>query len=243
MQTPSNELSRGTPMAHVEDKLLDHDYDGIRELDNKLPGWWLMILYGSVVFAVLYMLWFHVLRIGDLSADEYQKEMNPAYVRVRAADEAILGVFKVYHSPYYNPHGDVTPRLASLQTPAAAFVLLDRESDSTTYAALTDQASLEAGKDFFIKVCSSCHGRLGEGGVGPNLTDDYWIHGAGISNIVKSIEYGYPAKGMVSWRGYLNKDEILQTASYITTLRGTHPPQAKAPEGELAPEYDSDAGH
>ncbi len=220
-------------MDPVEDNLLDHDYDGIRELDNELPTWWLMILYGSIAFAFVYMVWFHVLGVGYLSTDEYMKEMDPSYVRVRPADEALLGVFTTYHSPYYNPRGDMTPWREAMGTERPAFVMLDRASDTTSYAVLTDETSIETGRDIYYKNCASCHGRQGEGGVGPNLTDDYWIHGAKITDIVKTIEYGVPAKGMISWRGYLDKDQILQAASFIHTLKGTNPPNPKAPEGDL----------
>jgi len=79
-----------------------------------------LILYGTVAFAVVYMLWYHVLGIGYLSADEYLKDMDPAYVRVRPPDEAIFGVIKTYHSPYYNPRGDVTPWKEALETETPA---------------------------------------------------------------------------------------------------------------------------
>ncbi len=59
-----------------EPLLLDHDYDGIRELDNNLPRWWVWLFYLSIVFAVIYMLYYHVLRIGNLQAAEYEKEMK-----------------------------------------------------------------------------------------------------------------------------------------------------------------------
>jgi len=100
-------------------------------------------------------------------------------------------------------------------------VILDRKSDTTTYTFLADEESIEQGREIFYKNCASCHGKLGEGSVGPNLTDDYWILGGKFSDIVKTIEYGSPAKGMVSWRGYLNNDQVLQTASFIHTLKGT----------------------
>jgi cytochrome c oxidase cbb3-type subunit 3 len=220
-------------MTNADDKLLDHDYDGIRELDNELPAWWLLILYGSIAFAVVYMIWFHVLGFGYLSADEYNKEIDPLYVRVRPPDEKLLGVFAAYHSPYYDPRGDMTPWKEAMAEPVAAVVVLDRASDTSVYTVLSDEESFEEGRELFYKNCASCHGRSGEGSVGPNLTDDYWIHGARFSDIVKTVEYGVPAKGMISWRGYLKKDQILQTASFVHTLKGTNPPNAKAPEGDL----------
>ena len=97
---------------------------------------------------------------------------------------------------------------------------------------LTDEASLASGKSIFITNCATCHGQAGEGGIGPNMTDDYFIHGPGMTNTVSIIEKGVPAKGMISWRGILKEQQILEVASYILTLRGTNPPNGKAPQGE-----------
>ncbi|OFY16899.1 MAG: hypothetical protein A2X11_00790 [Bacteroidetes bacterium GWE2_42_24] len=101
---------------------------------------------------------------------------------------------------------------------------------------LTDQASLDAGKKIFNdKLCYSCHGMLGEGNaVGPNLTDDYWIHGSSIEKVVEVLINGVPAKGMAPFKDQLTKEQILQVASYVLSLHGTNPPNAKAPQGEKA---------
>jgi len=115
-------------------------------------------------------------------------------------------------------------------------ILVTRESDTVTYAAAVDASLIATGRETFEKVCAQCHGKLGEGGVGPNLTDDYWLHGADITSVVKSVKYGYPAKGMIPWRGTLAEDEIINVSSYVLTLRGTNPPNAKAPQGELVTE-------
>jgi cytochrome c oxidase cbb3-type subunit 3 len=110
---------------------------------------------------------------------------------------------------------------------------MSRESDTTTYVLTTDDATLTAGREIYLRHCATCHGTAGQGGVGPNLTDDYWLHGGSPSDIVKTIRYGFPAKGMVAWLGTLKPDEILQAASFVTNLHGTNPANAKPPEGEL----------
>ena len=264
-----------------KDILLDHDYDGIKELDNDLPPWWLYMFYLSIVFSVVYLLYFHVLGWGDLSAVEYEKEMNPNYVAVEKGSTSLI---PTYHSPYYNPAGDVTPKIRKLFDsyigPKVGFDALvkeamvrgtedQRESLKKTFPelwaevsaggvpaaaaksapakeaaaptakdtgkklkALTDAASLAKGKDIFQKNCVSCHGAQGQGGIGPNLTDDYWLHGAGINNVAHTITVGVPAKGMISWRGVLTDEQILQVASYVLTLHGTNPPNPKEPQGE-----------
>jgi cytochrome c oxidase cbb3-type subunit 3 len=97
---------------------------------------------------------------------------------------------------------------------------------------LTDAQSLAEGAEIFKANCLACHGAAGEGGVGPNMTDEYWVHGGGIKNIFKTIKYGVPEKGMISWKSQLKPVAMQKVSSYILTLQGTNPPNAKAPEGE-----------
>ena len=224
-------------MIEHDAKLLDHEYDGIRELDNNLPQWWLWLLWFTLAWGVLYFAYYHILGIGYSSADEYLLEMNSDYVRHQESDTKVLGIIPQYHSPLYDLEGDMTPWMISQGMEKVAYVEVTRESDTSFYTALVDLAAIQSGKKIFTKSCMQCHGKVGEGGIGPNLTDDYWLHGAGMTNIVKSMKYGYPAKGMISWRGFLTEDEIIQTASYVITLRGSNPPNGKQPQGELVTEF------
>ncbi len=223
-------------MSEENDKLLDHDYDGIKELDNDLPTWWLWLFYVTIAWAVLYMLFYHVFSIGYLQTDEYKQEMNPNYVRVSEADSKTLGILDSYHSPFYTPKGDITPRMILMGAGQVAYIEETAESDTVQYVALTEIADLTAGKALFTRNCLQCHGAAGEGGIGPNLTDNYWIHGNTFTNVVKSVKYGYPAKGMISWRAFLKPEEIIKVASFVQTLKGTNPPNQKAPQGELVEE-------
>jgi cytochrome c oxidase cbb3-type subunit 3 len=111
--------------------------------------------------------------------------------------------------------------------------------DEKTLTALTDVASLNTGKDIFVKNCAVCHTEKGGGLVGPNLTDDYWIHGGGIKNVYAVIKEGVPAKGMISWKAQLNPRQIQEVSSFILTLRGTNPPNPKAPEGVIYVQQDT----
>ncbi len=275
-------------MSEKKDVLMDHDYDGIRELDNDLPPWWLYLFYITIIYAVLYMAYYHVFDIGDSSYAEYMKDMNPGWTETKVESEGLL---KTYHSPFYGKGKDLTPRLRaelmaarSSATPTdypieagsalgeisfedliqAAMLKADEanlqklqqtfpeiwaalekgepagagaaatpaEAPSASFTALSDEASLSAGKNIFLTNCITCHGKMGEGGIGPNLTDDYWIHGAGINNVMHTIINGVPAKGMIAWGKILNEEQMLQVASYILTLHGTNPPNGKAPQGE-----------
>jgi len=107
--------------------------------------------------------------------------------------------------------------------------LLNEENVTIT----NDAAALANGKNTFIKNCAACHGQNGEGLVGPNFTDDYWIHGNKINDLFKTIKYGVPAKGMISWQTQLDPNQMQEVASYILTLRGSNPANPKAPEGTI----------
>ncbi len=223
-------------MSENKDKLLEHDYDGIQELDNDLPRWWVGMFVGCIIWSVLYMGYYHIANIGYLSDDEYKLELDASYVRPAQLDAKLLGFLPEYHSPNYSPNGDLTPWQIAQGLNLPAYVELNRDDDTTVYIALVDEESLTEGHTVFVRNCASCHGNLGEGGVGPNLTDDYWLHGNDITSVVKSIGYGYPTKGMISWRGMIKPEQILMVASHVQTLKGTNPPNPKAPQGDLVTE-------
>lgn len=175
--------------------LLDHEYDGIRELDNKLPRWWVWLFNLSIVFAVIYFGYYHVLGKGRLMAAQYQEEM-------RVGDEI------------------------------KARAVAEFESKMITLQPSADAAVLAEGKETFTNLCAPCHRPDGGGLVGPNLTDDYWIHGGEFVDNLKIIWNGVPSKGMVTWRGVLKPSTIHAVGSYIYTLRGTQPPNPKPPENQ-----------
>jgi cytochrome c oxidase cbb3-type subunit 3 len=182
--------------------LLDHEVDGIHELDNKLPRWWVLLFYGTILFAALYLGYYHVygyLRPGAVkfSADEYLTEM--------AAGNLLKS----------NAMSRFEADIASLQPSK-------------------DAVALANGKQTFLRLCAPCHRADGGGLVGPNLTDDYWIHGSLFADNVRTIWNGVPEKGMITWKSYLKPKEVIEVASFIYTLRGTHPPNPKPPEN-LAP--------
>lgn len=178
-----------------EVSLLEHDADGIQELDNLLPRWWVWLFWGCNVFAVSYMLFFHTFKLGDLQAAAYAKE-------ARAGEE--------------------------LKTKALA----EFESNLDSLTPSTEQPVLSQGAQIYTTYCAPCHRPDGGGLVGPNLTDDYWIHGAGYQDSVRTIINGVPEKGMLSWRGVLKPNEVQAVASYIYGLRGSNPPSPKLPENQ-----------
>lgn len=177
--------------------LLDHEYDGIRELDNKLPRWWVWLFNITIVFAAVYLLYYHVLG-GPTSAQEYAAEMKSG----EQLKSAAMGKFEA--------------GIAALQP-------------STDTAVLTD------GREIYARLCAPCHRADGGGLVGPNLTDDYWIHGSKYSDTVTVIWNGVPAKGMITWKNTLKPDQIQAVASYIYTLRGAKLATPGKPPENLAP--------
>lgn len=275
-------------MAKMKEKdiLTDHDYDGIKEFDNDLPPWWLWLFYLSILWAVVYMVHYHVLGTGDSPLTEYQKEMDPSWKAPAETHDFSIG----YRSPFYTGRQDITP-LSRIESAAAleaekafqaaveggkmtassleslsfeelvqaAMTVASPEQlgklqqafpeiqptlkDGAKVASaapaisvepLTDAASLASGESIFTTNCVSCHGKAAGGGIGPNLTDDYYLHGPTPGNMVTTITSGVPAKGMISWRGILTDKQILEVASYILTLKGSDPANAKAPQGEKA---------
>ncbi len=222
-------------MSKADGKLLDHNYDGIQELDNKLPPWWLNLFYFTIIWAVLYLLYYHVLGMGDLQIAEYQKEMNPNWKASTEATSSMPG----YVTPLAGKGAErpnVSENEPSGGTGAAPVVAEKeevKEEASVNYEPFTDAASLEEGHKVFIQNCAACHGQKGEGIIGPNLTDKYWLHGDGSFNaIVKVIQEGVPTKGMIAWKPVLPEEKLLQAASYILSLKGSNPPNGKAPQGE-----------
>lgn len=186
------------PVEKEQDVMLDHNYDGIKELDNSLPPWWVAMFYITIGFAVVYMTYYHFTDKGPGSAEEYEMEME-------RADKAIQ---------------------AFLATQANLV-------DETNVTALTDADALASGQSIFNANCAACHGMLGEGGVGPNLTDAYWIHGGDVKDVFKTVKYGVPEKGMIAWKSQLSAADMHKVSSYILTLAGTDPPNAKEPQGDL----------
>ncbi len=95
-----------------------------------------------------------------------------------------------------------------------------------------DPANLEAGDAVFQQYCLACHGPQAQGTIGPNMTDEYWIHSPDDESMIKVINEGVLAKGMPPWEKILSADEKAQVIIFIRSLEGTNPPNAKAPQGD-----------
>ena len=104
-------------------------------------------------------------------------------------------------------------------------------------AGAVDPEVLALGETFFLKTCASCHGDQAQGLIGPNLTDDHWLHGGKVTEVFQAIVKGVPAKGMPPWGRAFAPEELTALAAYVRSLNGTKPPKARTPEGrKVAPE-------
>lgn len=186
------------PIEKEGEITLGHAYDGIRELDNRLPPWWVNMFILTIVWSVGYMFYYHWGGNEWSSEQEYKTEMEQA-------------------------KKDVAMALAGKAAPM----------DESNVTQLTDASAISEGETTFKSLCAACHGMKGEGTVGPNFTDEYWIHGGGIKDLFKTIKYGVPEKGMIAWQAQLKPVDIQKVASYILTLKGTNPPNPKAAQGEI----------
>ncbi|MCL2011413.1 MAG: c-type cytochrome [Cystobacterineae bacterium] len=179
-----------------EKNRVHHVYDGIEEEDNRLPNWWLAILFGTIVFAFGYWFVYETTQTLPSPLDEYEGERNA---------------------------------LAAQQAKQAADSPLSNESIKSL---VNDPATVEAGKKVFAGVCVSCHSAQGQGGIGPNLTDKYWLHGAEPMDIINAVENGFPDKGMEAWGARLGPEKVKQVAVFVESIRNTNVP-GKAPQGEI----------
>jgi len=182
------------------DLLLDHEIDGIRELDNDLPPWWLKLFYASITFAAIYLLGYHIVQLWHLPEAEYVAQMTAA-----------------------GKGPDSIVRSNSGNTGRQPVVLTEEEQKAL---------ALKIGKRGFMN-CVACHAADGGGGLGPNLTDTYWIHGGDKASIVKTITEGVTGTAMISWKAVLRDDKTISAvADYVLSLQGTTPANPMPPQGQ-----------
>jgi len=180
--------------------VMDHKFDGIAELNNPTPAWFMALFYGTILFGVGYLLNYHVFNYGKSQEEEYVAEIQ------QAADD----------------------KIAFLANPVNSASAINENN----IEASKDAAVLKSGQALFTTRCPPCHGNNAEGLVGPNLTDEYWLHGGGVKDVFKTIKYGVPEKGMIAWEKSLSAQQISDITNYVLSLKGTKPAGAKAPQGD-----------
>ncbi|MCT4641169.1 MAG: c-type cytochrome [Bacteriovoracaceae bacterium] len=177
--------------------LLDHDYDGIRELDHPLPKWWLITFYVTIIFSVPYYL-AHTFGGAQSIQEEFKSDVKTA-IKTQAEHEAKEGGF----------------------------------NEQEYRKILATEKIDKIAKKTYKRKCKACHGKYGEGGVGPNLTDNFWLHGDGsIATVYKTIHKGVVDKGMPAWGAKLGKKKTYAVLKYVMAFKGTNPENAKEPQGK-----------
>ncbi len=190
-------FTKAVSVEKEADVMLDHDYDGIKELDNALPPWWKYGFYITIGIAFIYLLNFHVFGIGLNPTQEYNAEMEQARIKK-----------EIYEAN-------------------------NKDRIDEKNVLMADADGIKAGQRLFDANCVACHLKDGGGSVGPNLTDDYWLHKGSLNDIYNTIKVGYADKGMQSWSGQFTPKEIRFLASFIKSLKGTKPAAPKAQQGEF----------
>lgn len=192
-------MGSDTPIEKEAEQLIDHDYDGIQELDNGMPPMLKYIFIATILFAVYYWTDYHIVKASPLMIAEYEAQIE---------------------------QGE-QDRLEYIKKAGASV-------DENTVTLLADASMIAGGEKLYTQNCVACHGDKGQGGVGPNLTDPYWIHGGDIHSIFKTIKYGVPEKGMRSWQSEIKPADMQAVVSYIMTAFGNkNVTGGKAPQGEL----------
>lgn len=151
-------------------------------------------------------------------------------------------IFSIFYVGYYEFY-DTTPiakkleaTMLKIETEKAKF---DQENSKAVAEInvddiLKDPKALALGAESYQQVCAACHAAKGEGLVGPNLTDKYWIHSKGdFQGILSAILKGFPDKGMPPWETIVPKERHAPLAAYVMSLQGSNPANPKAPQGEL----------
>lgn len=198
----SQTVNASVPVEQENTIELDHNYDGIKELDNHLPPWWKWLFYGTVAWAVVYIFVFHISNTLPLQSDEYQSEIA---------------------------HAEEQARRLKASQPV-------QDIDENTLAFTEDSiAFITGGKSVFMdNNCSSCHRADGGGNtIGPNLTDEYWLHGGHIKDVFATVKNGVVEKGMPAWGKALSPRQVRDVTFFIFSLQGTKPENAKKPQGEI----------
>ncbi|MDX3913834.1 MAG: cbb3-type cytochrome c oxidase N-terminal domain-containing protein [Pseudosphingobacterium sp.] len=200
--------------------------------------------------------WNNVMGLRPLSEEE-DLVINHAYDDIRELDNPtpawFMGLFyatmvfgvvylSVYHVFGWGMNQDdeykKEMRVAEQERKAYLASQVDNVDENSVEVDKSPEVIAE-GKAIFDQNCIACHGAVGEGGIGPNLTDNYWLHGASIKDVFKTIKRGVPDKGMIAWEQQLSPSKIAQVANYILSLQGTNPPNAKAPQGDLNEQHQS----
>lgn len=178
-----------------------HEWDGLKELNNPAPRWWLWVFFACIIFSVGYWVAY------------------PAWPTL-AGHTAGSKNWSEY-SQLKSQQGEIQAMRAKYETRFAAASLQDIKNDRELYA-----YAVAGGAVAFKNNCAACHGSGGQGGKGyPNLNDDNWIWGGTLDQIYTTIRYGAHndnpnthVGGMPPWKDSLKPEEIESVAEYVAAI-------------------------
>lgn len=178
----------------TDEEILDHDYDGIKEMNNGMPFWLTGLFLGSIIFGVIYYL-HYTSGAGITIWENYQADLKSHDAKIAAIEE--------------------------------------QNQDVDFFAQLNNPEGVAYGAEVYKIRCAACHGDAGQGGIGPNLTDNYWIHGDGsVKTIAEVVDKGVTEKGMPAWGPVLGMKDVVAATYFIESIKGTNPAGAKEPQGQ-----------
>lgn len=184
-----------------KDRLMDHEFDGIQEFDNPIPLWLNLILFGTVIFSVIYYMFFQIgplLGTNGWTVVEAYDSSRAANLRLRFAEIGELKADEATLIEYMQPE---------------------------------NSEWLAVGQTVYKTHCQSCHAPNGNGLVGPNLTDDHYKAVETLGDLVTVIADGAANGAMPAWRTRLHPNELVLSAAYVASLRGQNLPGQRSPEG------------
>lgn len=209
----------------------DHEWDGLRELNNPLPKWWLYLFYLCIAWSLVYYVFY------------------PAWPLGTTYTKGILG---------YSQREELDARMATAKAGQAKFraalaalpvEAIQKDKDLLGFA-------MAGGRSYFNENCAACHGAGGQGAKGfPTLADDVWLWGGGTADIYQTIQHGIrsddgdtrgtPGSGMTAFGkdGILNRDQIDQVTDYVLTVNGKPADAGKAAKGKAVYDENCAACH
>jgi len=192
------------------------------------------------------------LRSRKVSEKKQDELLSSEYDGIKEYDNMLprwwvyLFYITIVFAPVYTWYYHFGPGLLGENELAADMQLLEQQklafkqangpkvrNEEDLLALVADKAIITKGQQVYVAKCAACHGQKGEGLVGPNLTDKYWIHGGKLTQIRTTIEEGVLAKGMLAWKALLPSEDIESVVAFIRSLKDTAPANAKAPQGDL----------
>ncbi|MEZ5812525.1 MAG: cytochrome-c oxidase, cbb3-type subunit III [Rhizobiaceae bacterium] len=206
---------------HIDDvsgiETTGHVWDGIRELNNPLPRWWVWTFYATILWSIAYTVAY------------------PAWPLISSATSGMLG---------YSSRAEVEAAISEAEGAKSAFV--EKMADMDVAAILADdelrQFATSAGSAAFKVNCIQCHGSGAQGSAGyPNLNDDDWLWGGTPDAIYQTIAHGVRYEGdddthiseMPAFGDIIEADQINQVAAYVVSLTGTPSDPALVEPGKV----------